>query len=290
MKIHVILGFMTVLTLSNFAMGSDNQAKISDGNTEISLNEIKIEVLAIPADIKGGMNKKHFERFLEALLLDRRLSKYAKQRGIDQREEVRARIERAQREVLVKSLFLVKTEEFINNLPDLSDMAKERYLTNQSTYMVPESLRVSHILYKDSKDGIESKVRAEQALDRINAGEKFSEIASKESEDLGSKETKGELPGWATKGRFVAEFEKVAFSLQVGEISGVVKTQYGYHIVMINEKRPPYIRPFDEVKEEIIKKIKDELVTRERDAWVLPYQGNKPVEIDQSTFELLMGR
>jgi parvulin-like peptidyl-prolyl isomerase len=281
---------MTTLTLSNWAIGSEKQAVISDGNTEISLNEIKKEVLAIPADIKGGMNRRHFERFLEALLLDRRLSEYAKERGIDQREEVKARIERAQREVLVKSLYLIKTDEFINNLPDLSDMAKERYITNQSMYMVPESLRVSHILYKDSKDGINPKVRAEQALDRIKAGEKFAEIASNESEDLGSKETNGELPGWATIGRFVAEFEKAAFSLQVGEISGVVKTQFGYHIVMVNEKRSPHIKPFDEVKEEIIKNLKNELVSRERDTWVLPYQAKRPVEIDQTTFELLMGR
>jgi parvulin-like peptidyl-prolyl isomerase len=88
----------------------------------------------------------------------------------------------------------------------------------------------------------------------------------------------------------VAEFEKAAFSLQVGEISGVVKTQFGYHIVMVNEKRSPHIKPFDEVKEEIIKNLKNELVSRERDTWVLPYQAKRPVEIDQTTFELLMGR
>jgi peptidyl-prolyl cis-trans isomerase D len=134
------------------------------------------------------------------------------------------------------------------------------YNDHQDQYRVPEEVKVSHILIKtpaagadgkaDEKGVAEAQKKAENILKQLKAGAKFEDLAKKYSEDPGSGKQGGEL-GWIGRGRTVPEFEKAAFSLPIGQLSDLVKSSYGFHIIRVEEKHEPHLKTLDEVKAEI---------------------------------------
>lgn len=131
---------------------------------------------------------------------------------------------------------------------------KKQYEANIQQYEVPDQVHVQHILLKTvgQTDALveETKKKAEDVLKQAKKGAKFDELAKKYSEDPGSKDKGGDL-GWIRKGQTVPEFEKEAFSLAPGQISDLVRTQYGFHIIKVLEKQTAHTKPFEEVKDSI---------------------------------------
>ena len=101
--------------------------------------------------------------------------------------------------------------------------------------------------------------KAEDLLKQLKNGADFAELAKKYSED-GSKDQGGDL-GWFTHGQMVPEFDSAAFALKPKELSGVVTSQYGYHIIQVMEKDPAKLKPFEEVKDELAKEVRAQSVT-----------------------------
>ena len=87
-------------------------------------------------------------------------------------------------------------------------------------------------------------------LKQLKAGANFEELAKKYSEDPGSAKEGGSL-GWIGRGQTVPEFEKAAFSLPKGQISGLVKSSYGFHIIRVDDRQDAHMKTLDEVKAEI---------------------------------------
>ncbi|CAM4024602.1 peptidylprolyl isomerase [Mesobacillus zeae] len=108
-----------------------------------------------------------------------------------------------------------------------------------------EEVKVSHILVNDEKT-------AKEVKERLDKGEDFAQLASEHSIDPGSKDIGGKL-GYLIKGDMVPEFDKVAFSLEVNKASGPVKTQYGYHIIKVTDKKT---NTFEDKKNVIEKELK----------------------------------
>lgn len=100
------------------------------------------------------------------------------------------------------------------------------YASNQSQFM---SIKASHILISD-------EAKAKEILERVKNGENFNDLALQYSEDPSAKENKGDL-GYFRKGDMVPEFETAAFALQTGQISNLIKTSYGYHIIKMEDKK-----------------------------------------------------
>lgn len=134
------------------------------------------------------------------------------------------------------------------------------YDQHRDQYRVAEQVKVSHILVKtplpgpdgkvDDKGVAEAQRRAEDLLKQIKGGANFEELAKKYSDDPGSAKVGGSL-GWIGKGRTVPEFEKAAFSLPKGQISDLVKSSYGFHIIRVDDKQDAHMKTLDEVKAEI---------------------------------------
>ena len=141
--------------------------------------------------------------------------------------------------------------------PQVSDADIQAYYNqHQSQFQVKEQVKVRHILISvpngaDSKTDAAAKAKAEDLLKQIKGGANFAELATKNSDDPGSKTQGGEL-GWLDRGRTVPEFDKVAFSLAPGQTSDVIKTQFGYHILQVEDKKTAHLRPLAEVKSEIV--------------------------------------
>jgi peptidyl-prolyl cis-trans isomerase D len=131
-----------------------------------------------------------------------------------------------------------------------SDIERE-YNNNNEQYTTPEQVRASHILLKtEGKDDAAVKAKAEELLKQARAGADFAELARKNSEDEASAKNGGDLDYFG-KGRMVPEFDAAVFAMQPGQISDLVKTQYGYHIIKLVDKKPATTRPLAEVRQQL---------------------------------------
>jgi peptidyl-prolyl cis-trans isomerase D len=149
--------------------------------------------------------------------------------------------------------------------PQVSDADVQAYYNqHQAQYQVKEQVKVRHILIAvpqgaDAKTDQAAKAKVDDLLKQIKSGGNFADLASKNSDDPGSKTQGGEL-GWLDRGRTVPEFDKAAFTLAPGSTSDVIKTQFGYHILQVEEKKTAHQRPLSEVKAEIVPVLEQQRV------------------------------
>lgn len=130
------------------------------------------------------------------------------------------------------------------------------YQQNQSQYSSPEQVRASHILLKtESKDEAAVRKQAEEVLKRVKAGEDFAALAKQYSEDDSNKDKGGDLDYFG-RGAMVPEFEQAAFAMKAGEVSDLVKTSFGFHIIKVVERRDATTRALSEVRPEIEDQLK----------------------------------
>jgi peptidyl-prolyl cis-trans isomerase D len=156
-----------------------------------------------------------------------------------------------------RDLYLVvgTTADFLQTANITDQQLQQEYKDNQDSYRIPERVRARHILIKTQgkpKDQAAAlKAKAEDILKQLQHGGDFAELAKKDSDDPGSAAKGGEL-GWIVRGQTVPNFEKTAFSLQPGQLSGLVETEYGYHIIQVEEKQAGHTQTFEEVKPQIL--------------------------------------
>lgn len=139
---------------------------------------------------------------------------------------------------------------------------REYYAQHLSDYRVPDRVKVAHILFKTTGKSPAEVAAIEKTaadvLNQIRAGANFGDLAKKYSDDS-TAQAGGEL-GWLVHGQTVPEFDSTAFSLKPGEVSGLVKTVYGIHILKVEDKQVAHLQSFDEVKDSIRAEIeKDRL-------------------------------
>ena len=158
------------------------------------------------------------------------------------------------------------------------------YNTNAEQYSTPEQVRASHILLKtEGKDDAAVKAKAEDLLKQAKAGADFAELAKKNSEDDASAKNGGDLDYFG-RGRMVPEFDQVAFSLQPGQLSDIVKTQYGYHIIKVTDKKNATTRPLADVRQQLNDQLAYERAqTQASDlAQKLEKEITKPADLDKA--------
>ena len=158
-----------------------------------------------------------------------------------------------------KVRYLVVDQEALRQKATVGGQQIERYYTdNMAQYSTPEQVRASHILLKtEGKDDAAVKKQAEDLLAQLKKGANFEELAKKNSQDEGSAVKGGDLD-FFNKGQMVPEFDKVAFELQPGQMSDLVKSQFGYHIIKVTDKRAATQKSLAEVRTQIEDTLKYE--------------------------------
>jgi peptidyl-prolyl cis-trans isomerase D len=148
--------------------------------------------------------------------------------------------------------FAFNAEQMPNKAPAPAQQEIQQYYqAHQSEYSVPEQAKSRHILIKvaagaDAKTDAAAKAKAEALLKQIQAGANFADLAKKNSDDPGSKDTGGEL-GFAQRGHMVPEFDNAIFTQKIGAYA-IVKSQYGYHIVQVEERQAAHTQTLADVQ------------------------------------------
>ncbi len=147
------------------------------------------------------------------------------------------------------------------NVPEAE--LRRLYESNKDNFRIPERVRVRHILLKTtdkSQDEIpKTQARTEDLLKQIRGGANFADLARKHSEDTVSAAKGGDLD-WIVRGQTVKAFEDTAFSLKPKQVSNVIKTEYGFHILEVLEKQEARLKPFEEVKDQLGQEVKRQTV------------------------------
>jgi peptidyl-prolyl cis-trans isomerase D len=156
------------------------------------------------------------------------------------------------------------------------------YEDNKERYSTPEQVRASHILLKtEGKDEAAVRQQAEDVLAKVKGGADFAALATKVSEDEASAVKGGDLDFFG-RGAMVKEFEDAAFSMKPGDISGLVKSQFGFHIIKVTDRKAAATQSLDEVRVQIEDQVKSERAQKEADRIAADLAGKltKPEDLD----------
>lgn len=137
----------------------------------------------------------------------------------------------------------------------ISDAELQNYYSQHITdFQTQDQVKAAHILFKTTGETPQQQQQtlalAQKVLAQVKAGGNFAELAKKYSQDPGSAQNGGEL-GWIKRGQTVKAFENAAFSMKPGEISNLVKTEYGYHIIKVEDRQTAHLQPLAEAKASI---------------------------------------
>jgi len=218
--------------MSELVLAKVNGKEIKQKDVEFFLNVLGPE-RAAQFDTPEGK-----KQLLQEIVNQELLYFQAKESKLEETEEFKDELERLKGHILktlaIKQLFgtiEIKDEDMV-----------KYYEENKQKFMKPEQIQASHILVKTEEVG-------KEALDKLNSGEKFEEVA-KEVSECPSKDQGGNL-GLFGRGQMVPEFEEVAFKLKIDEVSELVKTQFGFHIIKLTDKKDKVISSFEEIKQNI---------------------------------------
>ncbi len=246
---------------------TDDEVKKSflDENRRINLNYVAID----GERFKGEVN-----------VSDEEAENYLKEHSTDFIEPARIKV------------FYVHADfaDFKKNVRVTKKEIQEFYDKNPDRFIRPASIKARHILIRPDRNNpdkaaakAEARQKAQTLLKRIRDGEDFKKLAEKYSVDPGSAKKGGEL-GWFSRGVMLKSFEDSAFSLNKGEVSGVVETVFGFHIIKVEDKRAPRKRLLREVKGVIVENLRSAMSREE--AYKAIQDLRKPLEEAKSAGEL----
>lgn len=239
----------------------------------VTVRDVKADAVRLPLQTRQVLLAKpdSIKRLAGTLYIHRVLAKQAEDMGLDKRPDIELALRLARDKILADARLVVAD----GDEPDMNAVDKQAqilYKQNIDKFTEPSQRKLSHILI--SKDREDAKERAENILKRIKAGEDFATLAKEFSDDPGSGKRGGDL-GVVPPGRTVKPFEFAAFSMKnVGDISGLVGTQFGLHIIKLDEIIPENIKPYETVKNELYVDVKRSVSTDRREVIVGPVRAS----------------
>ncbi len=267
MKFFKIAGFFALVTvlISPALQAQDQEVVAKIGNKKITMSDLNRIIGYYDQEQRKVIanNPQLKETILWQVIQGSVISKIARDKGFDKKPNIRS-----QQELMINNFLATQylQKEIIDKIILTEDKAKAYYKAHPDTFKSPEMVRARHILIKaepgaSDEEKKKSKARAEEVLQRLKKGEDFAKLAAEVSDDTGTKAKGGDLD-FFPKGTMIPAFDEAAFSLKPGELSKVVETEYGYHIIKVEEKKAALLEPYEKIAE----KVKDQALQEMRKA------------------------
>ena len=238
---------------------------------QITSTDLVNELERLPAPSRVYLTQPERRRqFVENMIMTDLLFREGEQLGIENDPEIERQVAD-----LRKRLVVQRVMRKYQTPPTITDEEVRAYYDANPDLYSTTQVAASHILVKDEETAKQIYAELQQHPDR------FAEIAKEKSTDTGSAKKGGEL-GLFGQGRMVPEFDKVAFSLQPGQISPPVKTRYGYHIIKVTERKEGERKPFDQVKEQIRTTLRNQRLQTQVDGHFAELKKDADVKIDDA--------
>lgn len=213
-------------------------AKIDDET--ITLEEFNKELDKIPTNMKMlVVSPEGKKTYLDRLIMKRLVLREAKKEKIEEEKEFKEKLNEIREQLILETLLKKK---ILANAKITDDDMKKYYEANKEKFKKNKEINTRHILVRTDEE-------ARQVIEKLKKGEDFVELARTYSIDPNARTTGGEI-GFHPQGSLVKEYEEAVAKLKKpGDVSGIVKTQFGFHIIRLEGVKPPAYVPFDEVKD-----------------------------------------
>jgi peptidyl-prolyl cis-trans isomerase C len=267
------------------------------GPVKLYKSEYETELLKLPADIRPGFanSPKRVSELLNRLLVQKALAEQAREHKLAESAEyaVRYRLEvdRVLAQLRVADVEERAGREFDARRTQFEARARELYLADRKKYQLPEQVAASHILFdlrKHSKE--EAQKLATDTRAKIVAGADFNQLATDLSDDPSAAGNAGRL-GFFSRTEMDAAFADAAFALEKpGDISQPVLSQFGWHLIKLEQRRPARVRSFDEVGAQVIAEERKKYVDAQREAVMGAIRSDPALKVNQDAVDALVIR
>ena len=247
-------------------LAADSPALLQGPAIVITTADIEADALQrIPEEMRGSVlsRAQAVQQIAGNLYVRRVMAEKAQALGLVSGEATQTALRLASDKVLSDAYLRYFDEKNAVSKSDIEAQARSEYRAKPEQFQTQDQVKVRHILLEGKSS--ETRQKAEKLLQELRNGADFAELARKNSIDKGSAAKGGELGSFG-RGRMAKEFEDAAFQLKkVGELSGVVETQFGLHILQLQEQRAAgRLMPFDEVKDALELEIRNKLSNQAR--------------------------
>lgn len=263
MMLKYVMAVSALLVATSVAAQSPNEVLMGGVGGNVTALDVEAAVQAYPLNSRRSMLSRveQVQRIAEDTYVRRVLAQEAVATGLEQDPLVQAMVRQAKDRILSDARLYDVGKAGWPADAALQKYAQEQYAAQPASFKVGERVRAKHILVAPKATTEEGQAQALQQtqdiLGRIKAGASFEELAKTISADQATAARGGDL-GLFELGSMVPEFEAALKGLkQPGELSEVVKTQFGYHIIRFEERLPAGTRTFDEVKDGLMRQARD---------------------------------
>jgi len=225
------------------APAKDGRIMARAGNNYITVSDFNDRIASMPPYYREAIEKNK-RRYLDEMIAEKLFYEEAVRRGLNNDAEVLELIKEARKKIIIAKFMQSEVED---RAVVSEEDSKRFYELHKDELKTPEIFRASHILVPTEAD-------ASAALDALSKGASFEELARTRSIDPTA--SRGGDIGYFRAGQLIADFEKVCTKLEVGQLSGVVHTQFGYHIIKLTERNPPGIESYENAKAAIEAQLK----------------------------------
>lgn len=262
---HVFRGAVAFAIAAAPLLASAQEPALAEaaGKFRVNTGDVQGDALRIPPEIRKSTLTRPdaIQQLANNLVIRRALAADAEAAGLANDPAIQGALRIARDRVLSDALFAKMDAANKPTRQTVESLAEAHYKANPKRFDLPEETGTSHILIK--KVTPDAKAKAEQVLAQLKAGADFATLAKAHSQD--SNAVQGGLVGYFPDGQMVPEYEAAARTLKKpGDLSGVVETQFGYHIIKLEGRRPSGVRSFAEVKEVLMREVEAKILTDKR--------------------------
>ncbi len=277
-KIAIILLLLAAYSFSVYGCAKtssgDNKILARVSNKFVTLGEFKARLAKLPSYYKDIVDKNR-KRFLDETIIEMMFYEEAIRQRLDQDREVKDVVNEAKRKILIAKLIKNEVEDKVKvGDPEI----RQFYETHKDEFKTPELWRASHIL-------VGTEQEANDIMNSLKSGAKFEDLAKTKSTDATA--TRGGDVGFFRQGQLIPDFENVCLKLNIGEMSGIIHTQFGYHIIKLTDKKDPSVESYEKAKGKIAEELKKKKRSELFDKLVLDLKNKYNVEIEDDVFKSL---
>lgn len=248
-------------------VAAQDQVLMRSPSVQVTSQEAVNEIKMLPLDSKSKVldDPRQLQSLVENIFLRKTFALEAERTGLTQNPETQYILQNMQNRIWAESFLEAAEERALPTAAAIDKAAQTTYKAEIDRFSTPAETHARHILIAGKDDA--ARAKAEKILADLRAGANFEQLAREHSADPGSAAKGGDL-GFFPEGKMVPAFEAAAAALKnPGDLSPIVPTQFGFHIIRLEGRKPASVKPFDEVKEElraeIIAKLKAEARNKE---------------------------